>query len=110
MNGYLDHNHPAFNAAAERLRAAGFDVVNPAELDADDDAPKINYIEYYIRDIPYLLTCDAGVALPGWERSTGAKMEVFILTTLNRPVYRLADLSPMKAHELPTLVFKNRAT
>lgn len=31
MTGIADYNFPAFNAAAARLRAVGFDVVNPAD-------------------------------------------------------------------------------
>jgi len=34
MTGMPDHNIPAFNAAAERLRKEGHFVVNPAELSA----------------------------------------------------------------------------
>ncbi|MBP7610130.1 MAG: DUF4406 domain-containing protein, partial [Steroidobacteraceae bacterium] len=32
MSGRPDLNFPAFTAAATQLRAAGFEVVNPAEL------------------------------------------------------------------------------
>jgi hypothetical protein len=35
MRGYADFNHPAFDAAAAALRAAGHDVVSPAERDRD---------------------------------------------------------------------------
>ena len=34
MTGHADHNFPAFDAAAERLRAEGHFVINPAELAA----------------------------------------------------------------------------
>lgn len=34
MTGIPDHNIPAFNAAAERLRKEGHFVINPAELSA----------------------------------------------------------------------------
>jgi hypothetical protein len=33
MSGLPKHNFPAFDAAAADLRARGFDVVSPAELD-----------------------------------------------------------------------------
>lgn len=35
MSGVPDHNFPAFMARAAELRAAGWDVVNPAELNPD---------------------------------------------------------------------------
>ena len=36
MTGYPDYNYPAFHCAAEQYRAAGFDVVSPAELHGND--------------------------------------------------------------------------
>ena len=38
MTGRPDLNFPAFHAAATTLRDAGFDVVNPAEINPDQDA------------------------------------------------------------------------
>jgi hypothetical protein len=79
MTGLPDFNHPAFHAAAAKLRAAGYEVVSPAELDsthpiADPDGPGA-WGRYMRRDIPHLLTCDALALLPGWTESKGARLE-----------------------------------
>jgi hypothetical protein len=91
MSGLPGWNFPAFHAAAARLRAQGFDVVNPAELDEQDDAPLGSkpWAFYLRRDIPELLACDAIALLPGWENSKGARLELHIATELGFEVVTL---------------------
>lgn len=85
MSGYPDYNRPAFNAAAAKLRAAGFEVVNPAELDAQD--PTVTeWADYLRRDIRALMDCDKVAVLPGWELSRGATLEVHIAQSLHMTV------------------------
>lgn len=75
MTGIADYNHPAFNAKAAELRAQGFDVINPAEHDAEIglDQPWATYLR---RDLVLLAEhCDTIVFLPGWQDSKGAKLE-----------------------------------
>ncbi len=72
MSGLPDFNYPAFNAAAERLRAAGFDVLNPAE---NPVPPCGTWLAYMRMALAQLVTCDTVVLLNGWERSKGAKIE-----------------------------------
>lgn len=75
MSGIQDFNHPAFNAKAAELRAAGEDVINPAEFDAEigPDQPWATYLR---RDLVLLAErCDKIVLLPGWEDSKGATLE-----------------------------------
>lgn len=86
MTGLPDFNRPAFHAAAAQLRAAGYEVVSPAELDsthpiADPDGPGA-WGRYMRRDIPHLLTCDALALLPGWTDSKGARLETHIAQEL----------------------------
>lgn len=79
MTGLPDFNYPAFQAAAEQLRAAGVDVKSPTEV-SNDQAPD-NYTAekpygYYLRrSLRMLLDCDEMVLLPGWEYSRGATLE-----------------------------------
>jgi hypothetical protein len=82
MTGLPQLNFPAFNAEAERLRALGYDVINPAEL-AEPGTP---WAQCMRTDIRMLLMCDAIAMLPGWERSRGANLEWLIATELGMPV------------------------
>lgn len=76
MTGVPEHNFPAFHAAAERLRRAGYTVVNPAENFAGrTDLSR----ELYMRlDVGLLATCDAVAMLPGWRDSRGARVEYLL--------------------------------
>lgn len=88
MSGLPDLGFPAFNKAAALLRADGYDVVNPAELDAADAAPK-QWHEYLRRDIEHLVTCDAIALLPNWNDSKGARLEHHIARELGMRVIQL---------------------
>lgn len=83
MTGYPDCNYPAFNAAAERLRAAGFEVVNPAEISA---GARAHYVDYLREDLRAMLDCEGVAVLPGWEFSTGARNEVNVAGLLKMHV------------------------
>lgn len=79
MSGRPDLNFPAFEAAAEKLRAAGFEVASPAEFIPDQSTP---WAECMRRDIPELLRCDAVALLPEWQLSRGALLEAHIADQL----------------------------
>ncbi len=76
-------NYPAFHAAAERLRALGYHVENPA----DNYPPACGSWEGWMRlGITQMLTCDAVATLPGWVKSRGACVEVGLAQQLSIPV------------------------
>lgn len=76
MTGMPEHNFPAFHAAAERFRRAGWDVANPAEnFHGRTDLPRSAYLR---ADVALLAQCDAIALLPGWDRSGGATLEAVI--------------------------------
>jgi len=78
-------NFPAFHAEAARLRALGYEVVNPAEVNAD---PSAGWHACMRADIAQLVTCDAVRLLDGWESSRGASLEAHIAHSLDmRLVY-----------------------
>ena len=103
MTGVPDHNRPAFDAAAKRLREQGHFVINPAELSAlfgtaEEVAEAFaeayanplsnvkSYEEHCSRmslaasimdaDLAAVRSCDAIYFLRGWETSRGAKKEL----------------------------------
>lgn len=76
-------NFPAFHAEAARLRAAGHEVVNPAEVNPD---PAAVWADCMRADIRELVTCDSIALLTGWEKSRGATLEHHIATSLGMTV------------------------
>lgn len=93
MSGLPDLNFPAFHREAARLRTDGFDVVNPAEInggaaelvamsDMNEQQMADHWRACMRNDIAHLVTCDAIVMLPGWERSRVATLEHHIAKAL----------------------------
>ena len=89
MTGLRDLNFPAFHAAATALRDAGWEVVNPAEVNPDTAMP---WVECMRRDIAELLTCDAVALLPGWDKSRGALLENTIAVQLGMKTGSVDDM------------------
>ena len=79
MSSMPDLNFPAFHARAAELRAAGFEVENPAEINAD---PTAGWEACMRQDIARLVLCDAILLLPGWQQSRGARLEHTIAVEL----------------------------
>lgn len=75
MTSMPDLNFPAFNAEAHRLRAIGYEVVNPATLNPD---PGATWHECMRQDLKALLDCDAIALLDGWQKSAGAHLEMHV--------------------------------
>ncbi|USL85067.1 hydrolase [Arthrobacter phage SWEP2] len=95
MTGYERWNYDAFLAGAEKLRAAGFDVVSPAEIEleagfdpdtAPDDYTEADYHAAMRRDIQLVLEVDGVALLPGWNRSKGATAEAAVGMAVGIPV------------------------
>ncbi|MBN2129327.1 MAG: DUF4406 domain-containing protein [Sedimentisphaerales bacterium] len=83
MTGLPDFNMPAFDAAADRLRQRGWNVINPAEhFDGRTDLPRDMYLR---ADLGELVRCNAIALLPGWQESQGARMEYFVARELGIP-------------------------
>ena len=95
MTGLPESNYTAFHAEAARLRAAGFDVANPAENDCGQDPEWSDWMRSGIR---LLLTCDEVATLDGWWNSRGAVLEVDLATRLGMRV------RPSLLHANPNLV------
>ncbi|MDM8086331.1 DUF4406 domain-containing protein [Cellulomonas cellasea] len=83
MTGYPGWNFPAFNAAEERLRTLGHDVLNPADGGADEAK---TWADYLREDIGLVVTADAIAVLPGWQESRGACLEVHVAHQLGMTV------------------------
>jgi hypothetical protein len=91
MSGYKDFNFPSFMEAANRLRAFGHEVFNPAERDlevhgeeifkgngdiAESETKGFSLREALAADTEYIAKHAEAIAmLPGWEYSSGACAE-----------------------------------
>lgn len=84
MTGLPEYNYPAFNAAADDLREDGYSVSNPAEIDEDDypheGRPPWDW--YMRRALELVVQADAVALLPGWQDSTGARLETQVAEAL----------------------------
>lgn len=83
MTGHEELNFPQFHRVAGKLRALGYDVVNPAEINVDPDA---KWHDCMRADIQQLVTCQAVALLPGWRNSRGAILEHHIAQALGMHV------------------------
>lgn len=105
MSGIPQYNIPAFDAASWALRATGWDIVSPAELDhpeiraaclASPDGGKVGQTQqqggtwgdFLARDVKIVAdVVEAIVLLPGWENSKGANLEAFVGTLCKKDFY-----------------------
>ena len=100
MRGIPQFNFPAFFEAAGNLRGSRFEVWSPAEHDVHADGfdpVKENasgaagtephtFRHYMQRDLPAVIESDAVCVLPGWGRSTGARLEVYVARQCKIPI------------------------
>ena len=112
MSGQDQFNFPAFDAATERLRQCGHDVVNPAELDREAgytveilEAMDAEFWdgflrEAFARDLPALCECDAIAVLSGWRESRGAAIEVALGRLLGLAILDAYTLEPVEENVL----------
>ena len=74
-----------FASAEEKLRAEGWDVINPARL--NDCVPGLPYGAYMNACLALLPYAGAIYLLQGWEGSAGAQMELKISRSLGLLIY-----------------------
>jgi hypothetical protein len=94
MTGLKDNGFPLFNEWAEKLRAKGHQVLNPAE----NDAGKVlrSRTDYLKTDLLHLVggCVDAVAVLPNWRNSRGAKLEVLVASEVGIPILHVETLKP----------------
>lgn len=106
-------NFPAFDRAADDLRARGFHVISPADLDraAGFDPKRLpkdwdwgtlpdgfELRHAAKRDLDALLSCEAIHLLPGWEGSKGANAELAVAHWIGLKVF---DYEPVESAKCP---------
>jgi hypothetical protein len=87
MAGIKDFNYPAFRAAEVQLRARGYDVLNPIDIDNENLTGEHQPWEWYMRKAIHMVArADAMAFLPGWAGSAGATLEHQIGTALKHDI------------------------
>ena len=71
MSGYTDLNFPLFHRVTTAFRAQGVGVINPAEHAPADTA----WEDAMAEDFALLDDACGVILLPGWEFSSGARLE-----------------------------------
>jgi len=89
MTGKPDLNFPAFNEAAAALRALGWVVVNPVDVNPD---PGVDWLTCIVADLEAMRGCTAIALLPGHEASDGAAMEKIAAKRLGMSFHNIEDL------------------
>lgn len=101
MSGYEDYNFPAFNSASKFLRSKGDFVFSPAEndyllygKDFLDHPERASFAKCMEDDLRWICRYAEAIALlPGWERSTGVKVEKALSDALKLPAYVLRPVT-----------------
>lgn len=112
MSGIAQYNYPRFQEISKDLRGAGYNIINPAEQDSeqmqkdalaskdglvngvmpvDDKTIKFSgetWGDVMARDVKLVFEkADGVVVMEGWEKSRGARLEVFIANLCGRGTF-----------------------
>lgn len=95
MRGIPSIGHDIFDFYAKRLRARGYSVVSPADLDRanglspdglEHGVPVEILDECIMRDIEAIRECGTLALIPNWIHSKGAKVEVSLARFLGKRI------------------------
>lgn len=98
MRGYPHWNFDAFANATWHLRGRyRITVIDPSEMDmmqgfdpfvvTEEEFTRQDWHAAMRRDFRRILECDGIALLPGWEKSEGAKAELFVARTIGIEVF-----------------------
>jgi hypothetical protein len=116
MRGKPNWNFDEFNTVAQRLRAMGHQVFNPAEIaqawgycEGKQDGECRDHLKHVlIGDMACILACDGIVLLDGWRESRGSTVEVSMGQFLGLQFYRYSSThSRLRDYEPPKLPWKS---
>ena len=95
MNGCPNFNVDKFDQVSKGLRERGYDVINPAELDHNQNikenkdwvVTETNWRGFLAEDLHHVMDVKAVVVLPGWKHSKGARLEILVGHILGKKIY-----------------------
>lgn len=84
VTGLSEEDYKAkFRRAEIAVTILGYDPVNPCELEHDHDKSWLSYMRYALVEF---MGCDMIYALPDWEDSRGARIEIQLAKDLGIPI------------------------
>lgn len=86
MSNLPDFNYPAFFKAADDLRAAGHEPINPAREREGIEYQGATWLDYMRHSLRDIADADGIAVLPGWNDSRGARIEIGLAEALDLPV------------------------
>lgn len=106
MSGLPHFNYPAFIEAADKLRSRGYEIHNPAESRLGLGYDRLTYLQ---EDFAFIISdeCEGVFVLEGWSFSAGARGEVHLAMTLQKPVIKYWSMEPL---ESAVLLMQNEGT
>lgn len=78
-------NIERFKYYEAKLRALGYDVIHEAIM-RESEGERVPWETAMKRSILRMLSCDTIYTIPGWQRSRGARLEVFLAGELGIPI------------------------
>ena len=112
MSGVPQFNFPLFESAAIRLSGMGYTLISPLETDepdmqkmswkskdgVHDEQFKETWGQVLAKDVELIAdTIDGGIfVLPNWQRSKGARLEVFVALLLDLPILHASTQTPVE--------------
>jgi hypothetical protein len=117
MTGYPQFNFPAFDEVAAALRADGYKIVSPAELDdpetrkaalaSPDGAPgsgtanNETWGDFLSRDVKLVADLiDGIVVIDGWNKSRGVRLETFVAFLCGKPIRHYPSMRKVRKPDL----------
>jgi hypothetical protein len=98
----------AFRVHRLAWQAAGHEVWSPAD-DGLPEEPRYTWCDYLRHDLRFLSLCEAMVVIPGWQKSRGCVLEIWLASLLMIPIYDAAcpvsDLSSARKLMVPHRFF-----
>lgn len=133
MTGKPHFNFPLFESTARELRALGWNIISPAELnseaihqaaaastdgklDSDGKVGGQTWGDLLSRDVKIVAdACDGIALLPDWETSRGAKLEAFVGLMCKHQFYEVnfffpsgkCNLFPAERHYIAGILKSN---
>lgn len=105
MQGVDNHNYLRFQAAADYIRSMGTEVFSPHEAYEGDQTRPL--ADYYLWNLPSLLESTDVAFLPGWQNSSGARIEYLIAKDLGLNLHQVVFMQQGDSDEYVFGVFNH---